>query len=209
MSFGLVKHNNNSISAITSAGTLTQGKMTLIKTVSASNVSAVEFVHGSSDVILDSTYPIYLFKFINIHPATNNVNLQIYFSTNSGSGYSIATQSTFFVAYHDEADSATTLDYFTGSDAANQTGGANFMSNTGNDNDQGGCMEFFLFNPSSTTFIKKFISRNQYAHQADYSQNVYVSGYANSTSAVNAVKWSYSSGNVDSATVKLYGIKGS
>ena len=209
MSFGLVKHNNNSISAITSAGTLTQGKMTLIKTVSASNVSAVEFVHGSSDVILDSTYPIYLFKFINIHPATDNVNLQIYFSTNSGSGYSIATQSTFFVAYHDEADSATTLDYFTGSDAANQTGGANFMSNTGNDNDQGGCMEFFLFNPSSTTFIKKFISRNQYAHQADYSQNVYVSGYANSTSAVNAVKWSYSSGNVDSATVKLYGIKGS
>ena len=209
MSFGLVKHNNNSISAITSAGTLTQGKMTLIKTVSASNVSAVEFVHGSSDVILDSTYPIYLFKFINIHPATDNVNLQIYFSTNSGSGYSIATQSTFFVAYHDEADSATTLDYFTGSDAANQTGGANFMSNTGNDNDQSGCMEFFLFNPSSTTFIKKFISRNQYAHQADYSQNVYVSGYANSTSAVNAVKWSYSSGNVDSATVKLYGIKGS
>ena len=209
MTFALVKHNNNSISAITSAGTLTQGKMTLIKTVSASNVSAVEFVHGSSDVILDSTYPIYVFKFINIHPATDNVNLQIYFSTNSGSGYSIATQSTFFVAYHDEADSATTLDYFTGSDAANQTGGANFMSNTGNDNDQGGCMEFFLFNPSSTTFVKKFISRNQYAHQADYSQNVYVSGYANSTSAVNAVKWSYSSGNVDSATVKLYGIKGS
>ena len=209
MSFGLVKHNNNSISAITSAGSLTQGKMTLIKTVSARNVSAVEFVHGSSDVILDSTYPIYVFKFINIHPATDNVNLQIYFSTNSGSGYSIATQSTFFVAYHNEAGDATTLDYFTGSDAANQTGGANFMSNTGNDNDQAGCMEFFLFNPSSTTFVKKFISRNQYAHQSDYSQNVYVSGYANSTSAVNAVKWSYSSGNVDSATVKLYGIKGS
>ena len=209
MTFGLVKHNNNSISAITSAGNLTQGKMTLIKTVSASNVSAVEFVHGSSDVILDSTYPIYLFKFINIHPATDNVSLQIYFSTNSGSGYSIATQTTYFVAYHDEADSATTLDYFTGSDAANQTGGANFMQNVGNDNDQSGCMEFFLFNPSSTTFVKKFISRNQNSHQADYSQNIYVSGYANTTSAVNAVKWSYSSGNVDSATVKLYGIKGS
>ena len=30
MTFGLVKHNNNSISAVTSVG-LTQGKMTLIK----------------------------------------------------------------------------------------------------------------------------------------------------------------------------------
>ena len=209
MTFGLVKHNNNSLSAITSAGQLTQGKMTLIKTVSASNISGVEFVHGSSGVILDSTYPIYLFKFINIHPATDNVNLQIYFSTNSGSGYGIATQTTFFVAYHDEADSATTLDYFTGSDAANQTGGANFMVNVGNDNDQGGCMDFYLFNPSSTTFVKHFISTNQSAHQADYSQNVYVAGYANTQNAINGVKWTYSSGNVDSATVKLYGIKGS
>jgi hypothetical protein len=183
--------------------------MTLIKTVSASNVSGVEFVHGSSDVILDSTYPIYLFKFINIHPATDNTHLQIYFSTNSGSGYSIATQTTFVVAYHNEAGDATTLDYFTGSDAANQTGGANMMNNTGNDNDQSGCMEFYLFNPSSTTFLKNFIMTNQYSHQSDYSQNHFVSGYANTTSAVNAVKWTYSSGNVDSATVKLYGIKGS
>jgi hypothetical protein len=209
MTFSLVKHNNNSLSAITSAGNLTQGKMTLIKTVSASNVSGVEFVHGSSDVILDSTYPIYLFKFINIHPATDNTHLQIYFSTNSGSGYSIATQTTFVVAYHNEAGDATTLDYFTGSDAANQTGGANMMNNTGNDNDQSGCMEFYLFNPSSTTFLKNFIMTNQYSHQSDYSQNHFVSGYANTTSAVNAVKWTYSSGNVDSATVKLYGIKGS
>ena len=189
--------------------TINPGAMTLIKTVTASNASGIEFVHGSSDVVLDNTYPIYLFKFINIHPETDNVNLQIYFSTNSGTGYSIATQTSFFVAYHDEADSATTLDYFTGSDAANQTGGANFMNNVGNDNDQSGCMEFLLFNPSSTTFVKHFISRNQYAHQSDYTQNIYVSGYANTTSAVNGVKWTYSSGNVDSATVKLYGIKDS
>ena len=130
------------------------GSLVLISTSTASSSSTIDITSW-----LDSTYKEYIIKFINIHPATDNVNLQIYFSTNSGSGYSIATQSTFFVAYHDEADSATTLDYFTGSDAANQTGGANFMSNTGNDNDQGGCMEFFLFNPSSTTFIKKFIRK--------------------------------------------------
>ena len=73
MTFGLVKHNNNSISAITTPGNLAQGKMTLIKEQTASSSSSISFVHGSSDVVLDSTYPIYLFKFINIHPATDNV----------------------------------------------------------------------------------------------------------------------------------------
>ena len=65
MSFGLVKHNNNSISAITSAGNLTQGKMTQIKEQTASSSSSISFVDGSSSVVLDSTYPIYVFKFIN------------------------------------------------------------------------------------------------------------------------------------------------
>ena len=66
MTFGLVKHNNNSISAITSAGQLAQGKMTLIKEQTASSSSSISFVDGSSSVVLDSTYPIYLFKFINL-----------------------------------------------------------------------------------------------------------------------------------------------
>ena len=65
MTFGLVKHNNNSISAITSAGNVTQGKLTLIKEQTASSSSSISFVHGSGGVVLDSTYPIYIFKLIN------------------------------------------------------------------------------------------------------------------------------------------------
>ena len=61
MSFGLVKHNNNSISAITTPGSLAQGKMTLIKEQTASSSASISFVDGSSDVVLDSTYPIYLY----------------------------------------------------------------------------------------------------------------------------------------------------
>jgi hypothetical protein len=38
---------------------------------------------------------------------------------------------------------------------------------------------------------------------------MFVSGYANTTSAVNGIQFSMSSGNIDSGTIKLYGIKDS
>ena len=40
-------------------------------------------------------------------------------------------------------------------------------------------------------------------------KNSYISGYANTTSAVDAVQFAMSSGNIDSGTIKLYGIKDS
>ena len=82
----LVKYNNNSISGITSAPNVGSGNITLIKTITASSDSTISFVHGSSDVVLDNTYPIYLFKLINIHPGTDNVHLQVNFR-DGGSSY--------------------------------------------------------------------------------------------------------------------------
>ena len=103
MSFGLVKHNNNSISAITTPGNLTQGKMTLIKEQTASSSSSISFVDGSSSVVLDSTYPIYLFKFINIHPSTES-KFTFQASSNTGSSYGIAATTTNIQTYHVEDD---------------------------------------------------------------------------------------------------------
>ena len=57
----LVKYNNNSISAITAASSLASGAMTLIKTVTASSSATVAFEDGTSDVVLDSTYPCLLY----------------------------------------------------------------------------------------------------------------------------------------------------
>ena len=70
----LVKYNNNSISAITAASSLPTGAMTLIKEQTASSSSTISFVDGSSDVVLDNTYPVYLFKFINLHTSNDDVH---------------------------------------------------------------------------------------------------------------------------------------
>ena len=209
MSFGLVKHNNNSISAITSAGQLAQGKMTLIKEQTASSSSSISFVNGSGGVVLDSTYPIYIFKFFNIHPSADDKTFQFNMSADSGSNYNVTKTTTVFKANHDEGDSATNLTYDSGEDLAQGTGFQTLGNGVGGDNDQSLSGTLHLFKPSDTNFVKHFISTIQYYAFNNYTNNFYVAGYGNTTSAVDAVQFKFNSGNIDSGTIKLYGIKGS
>ena len=206
----LVKYNNNSISAITAAAGLASGDMTLIKTLTADGSGDnLSFVDGSSDVVLDNTYPIYMFKFINIHPANDDVHLSFNASIDSGSNYNVTKTTTNFRANHDEGDSATDLSYRTGGDIAQGTGFQNIAAEVGNDNDQCAVGTLHLFDPSSTTFVKHFISRCNIYNASNYNRDDYVAGYFNTTSAVDAVQFKMSSGNIDSGTIKLYGIKDS
>ena len=209
MSFGLVKHNNNSISAITTPGNLTQGKMTLIKEQTASSSSSISFVDGSSSVVLDSTYPIYVFKFINIHPATDNVKLTINFSTDSGSNYNVTKTTTIFRAFNKENGSNAKLNYETGSDLAQSTSGANLSLELGNGSDESCSGTLHFFNPSSSTFAKHFISNFNTCQYDSITMNHIAAGYGNTTSAIDAVQFAMNSGNIDSGTIKLYGIKDS
>ena len=205
----LVKYNNNSISAITTAGTLSSGAMTLIKTVTASSSSTISFVDGSSDVDLDATYPIYKFEFINIHPQTNDVEFGFNGSTDTGSNYNVTKTTTVFNAYHNEGGSTSNLGYRTGEDLAQSTAAQRFQIDYGADADQVGCGYLYLFNPSSTTYVKHFLSRTTNYHAGDYAIDCYVAGYFNTTSAVDAIQFSMSSGNIDAGKIKLYGLKDS
>ena len=202
MTFGLVKHNNNSISAITSGGTLAQGKMTLLQTQTASSSASVSFTSN-----IDSTYPIYLFKFINVHPSAN-----AYFSMNGrdgGSSYDATKTTTFFNAQHFEDDSSTVLEYDSSRDLAQGTGiqHSSTYAGTGNDESINGVMH--LFDPSNTTFVKHFIIRTCGVTNNPAAFDSYVAGYFNVTAAIDGIQFSMSSGNIDSGTIKLYGIKGS
>jgi hypothetical protein len=205
----LVKYNNNSISAVTSAASIPSGAMTLIKTLTASSSSTLSFVHGSSDVVLDSTYPIYVFKFINIHPASDAENFQFNASADTGSNYNVTKTTTAFYAYHNEDDSGAALNYSTGQDIAQGTGFQTIAGTIGSDNDQSGSGELWLFNPSSTTFVKHFMNRASHAQHGNSSFDWFSAGYLNTTSAVDAIQFKQSSGNIDAGTIKLYGIKDS
>ena len=204
----LVKYNNNSISAITAASGLTSGAMTLIKEQTASASATISFVNGTSDVVLDSTYPIYLFKFINIHPATDEANLQVNFRDGS-TAYDATKTTTTFEARHNENNSVAALSYDGGADVAQSTGIQLLMSYQGNDNDQSCSGYLHLFDPSSTTFVKHFMARTSSVQYDDRQRDNYIAGYCNVTAAIDGVQFSMSSGNIDAGTFKLYGIKDS
>jgi len=194
--------NNNSLSAITATPSgLSGGSMNLISTQTASSSSTISFTSG-----IDDTYDSYVFKFINIHPATNGVYLNFQASTNGGSSYGVTLTSTFFRAYNNEAGDSTDLEYRTARDLAQSTSFQNLTEATGNDNDQSCSGTLTLFNPSSTTFVKHWLSTNNTYHNNDFSMNVNSAGYFNTTSAINAIQFKMSSGNIDSGVIKLYGI---
>ena len=184
------------------------GSLIHIKTLTASSDSTLSFVDGSSSVVLDNTYPIYIFKYINMHPETNNAEFTVNFR-DGGSNYDATKTTTYFRAYHDEADSNTGVAYNTTKDLAQGTGAAVLAEDIGNGNDESVSGVFHLFNPSSTTFVKHFISRAQSYNGSDYSVDQYIGGYANVTAAVDGVQFAFSSGNIDTGTIKLYGIKDS
>ena len=185
------------------------GAMVHIKTLTASNSANLSFVHGSSNVVLDSTYPLYMFKLINIHPANDNVQLMHNGSIDAGSNYNVAATTTTFEGENAEGSNNGTLGYITGHDHAQDTGGKKLTYNCGNDNDQSLSGELMLFNPSSSTFVKHYIAVVSNSHNGNYEKNTYTAGYYNTTSDIDAFKFFYSSGNIGSGTIKLYGIKDS
>ena len=203
----LVKYNNNSLSAITAASSLPTGAMTLIKSQTASSSATISFVDGTSDVVLDSTYPIYLFKIINAHPGTDDVAFQFQANAAGGSGFNETMTTTTFKSYHNEGDSLNVLSYVAAGDQAQGTSYQG-ISSVENDNQESCSGELWLFNPSSTTYVKHFMARFQDIHSA-VSMDTYTAGYFNTTSAIDEISFKCASGNIDSGTFKLYGIKDS
>ena len=188
-----------------------QGSLVPIKTLTASGSASLSFVDGSDGVVLDSTYPIYRFEFISIHPQNSGEALRVNFSTDSGSNYNVTKTTTVFVSQHFENDSSASLTYVTGQDIAQGTGDQ-IINVLANDNDSGCSGEMFLYNPSSTTFVKHFMARTE-SFVIDGGnpklEDKFVAGYGNTTSAINGVRFLMTSGNIDSGKIKLYGIKDS
>ena len=182
------------------------GSMVLIKTVTASSSSTVSFIHGTSSVVFNNTYPLYLIKFINAHPQTDDKNLQFRFTTD-GTNFNVTTVATAFGADHTEGGSEG-FEYKAGNDP-DDDGEQSIGASTGSDNDQASSGELFIFNPSSTTFVKHYMSRSSQARHSDAAQDFFSAGYANTTSAITGVRFKFQSGNIDSGTFKLYGIKDS
>jgi hypothetical protein len=193
---------NSSVSAVTSFANASGGTLILLSTQTASASATISFTTG-----LNSTYDEYIFKFININPATDNTQFVFNGSTDSGSNYNVTKTSTFFHAIHSESDASAELGYRTSEDLAQSTAFQPIAIDLGGNSDEGVSGTLTLFNPSSTTYVKHFISTANRTNANDISINSFIAGYMNTTSAINAIQFKMSSGNIDDGIFKLYGVK--
>tara|TARA_Y100001938_G_scaffold147378_1_gene228424 strand:+ start:1198 stop:1818 length:621 start_codon:yes stop_codon:yes gene_type:complete len=203
----IVKLNNRGVRSVTSFGSATSGSMTFIKKLTASSSSTISFVDGSSDVVLDNTYKEYLFTFKNIHPQTDGKEFGFNLSADTGSNYNVQKTTTSFDAYNAEAGGDQGLRYDgNNNDLANGTGFMYFNYDAGNADDANLNGYMHLFNPSSTTFVKHFIASVNWQYLNTYSIQAHIAGYANTTSAIDAIQFKMESGNIDAGDICLYGI---
>jgi hypothetical protein len=187
--------NNASLNNITS---ISGPEMTLVSSATASASTSIEFTLGN--------FKEYKFFFVNIHNSVTDANILVNFSTDGGANYNVTKTTTYFRATHAEADGGTALEYRTGSDLAQSTSAQVIMAGIRSDNDGCGVGILQLFNPSSTTFVKHFMAQTNIMQDNILSENVFVAGYGNTTSAINAVQFSVSTGNIDEGSIYMYGI---
>ena len=176
------------------------GSWNLILTQTASSSATISFTSG-----IDSTYNEYVFKFHNIHPSDDNKNFSFQGNAAAGSGYNETMTSTFFETYHTEAGDATSFTYKTSGDQAQGTG-FQLLCKPTHENDNGVTGMLHLFNPSSTTFVKHWMSKTQTINSDTYSVNDFAAGYFNLTGAIDEIQFKMSAGNMDTGTISLYGI---
>ena len=203
---GIISQNAGRTSGLVKAAAAAGGVWTLIKTITASGDSDIAFVDGSSDVVLDSTYPIYCFRLINIHPSEDDKTFLFNGSDDTTSHtYDITKTTTFWSAYHEEGGT-TGMGYSTSADLAESGNYQRLFDGLGTDNDQSLSGELWLYNPSSTTYVKHFKGHLIGNRYNDTASNTYYAGYFNTTAAITAINFNHSSGDTDAGKIKLYGM---
>ena len=215
---GIIAQNTGRPSGVIKTVASVSSAWNLITTLTASSSATFSFVHGSGDVDF-STYPIYVFKFINVHPQTDATKFTFNGSDDDSShSYDVPKTSCALAAFHHESAPGgphgnEIFQYNGGSDLGNGTGFQHLSGpgDSGADADQSQNGELWLFKPSSTTFITHWKSdmSNSGAgagSSAGTADQAITAGYFNTAEDITAIQFKQSSGNLDSGKIKLYGL---
>ena len=176
------------------------GIPTLLSTNTADNDSELDITSN-----ITSAYDEYMFVCTDIGPATDGATFHFQFNASGGSGFNETISSTAVRAYHQEDGSDAGVGYRTGEDQGNGTAFEIIMEGIHDDDDTGGSGMLTIYDPSSTTFVKHFLSNSNTTLTAGTKHDFHA-GYINTTSAIDEISFKTSSGTMDSGTIKMFGV---
>lgn len=174
---------------------------TLISTATASSSSSLSFTSG-----IDSTYGVYEFQFINMHPSTFSATWTFQVNAAGQTGFNETMTTTFFEAYNFESAGMSGLTYVNSYDQAQGTGYQKLSDVLQTDADSSISGVLTLFSPSDTTYAKHFTCVINGMASSPFAMNLFIAGYINTTAAIDEIDFKFSSGNVDAGTIKMFGV---
>ena len=194
-----IKFNFTTSNSATGLG----GAWTLIKTQTVStSVAAVDFIHGTSSVVLDDTYETYLIVCCNMHPASSAPELRFHPGDGDFTDSKTSCQWYQRMSYGDGSVAVAIED---SNDLEQGTGGQTVAVNVGNGNATDSASgHIYLHGPGETdqykSFIYDFVSVTANEMEAMHGgSNIQITG------AVDRFRIDFSSGNIDAGSVSLYG----
>ncbi len=195
---------SNGSGTLSSVNSAIAGSMIFISSQTASSSSSLSFTSG-----IDSTYDEYVFYYVNMNPATNRAKFLFQVNASGQSGFNETMTTTSFVAWHNEADTSTSLQYRTGADQAQGTAYQKLSEEISNASKGSTSGEFHLFSPSSTTYVKHFYQKSDDYNDTGsgiYDNASFTAGYINVTAAITEIDFKMDTGNINAGTIYLYGV---
>lgn len=183
------------VSALTQlrADIVAQGGLVLLSSQTASTSSSLDFTS-----IITSTYDDYLFKLINILPATDGTTILMQMSTDGGSTYASTSYTNWQFRF--DAGSSGTGGSATNGIALGETNGIGSSAAFG----LVGTVE--LFSPGSSSLHKAVEGSVLFRNSGGTRIKHTLGGAYESNTAVNAIRFLAASGNITSGTIRCYGI---
>jgi hypothetical protein len=177
------------------------GGIKLLRTIVASNSSSVDFVHGASGVVLDDTYDDYLFEF-NCVPSTDDVALYVRVGTGAGPTY----QETAYT-YAANLVGPTGVNGGLGSTSDTLLTLTSSGSGVGIDSASAGCRGWVKLSNPEAAIISLINFQCGWAQDTTPAlRSTQGVGCWGSTTAITAIRFAMTSGNVASGRFTLYGL---
>ena len=173
------------------------GAWTFIKSATASGASSVDFVDGTSDVVIDATYIAYQIWGFDIETDTDDSRLMLQYSTDTGStwitsGYDATVYKQYDGAgvQRDDTDAAYTIDSI-------GTGTNEFCN-----------FHFTIFNPSDASNYTFAVAHHVFRNHSAPSRTYFGVGGScyEVAGAVDGFRFELDSGGNIDGTFKLYGL---
>jgi hypothetical protein len=185
---------------------------TLIKTLTASGDSELDFVDGTDDVVMDNTYDVYEFHFVNMRGDTDREEFCFQVDVDGSTSYDQPITSTFLRTYHYESDGGNSFSYYTYLDQVPADAVPQKLSMTPDytETESSVSGKLTLYAPSSTTYQKHFtaesVCRGDAGGEAFYAAHAVSAGYISTTTAIDKIEFTCDNGNIDAGVIKMFGV---